>query len=994
MNTLQRIVVLLLLGLFSAAGASPRLRDFHLPDGTRVSDGLRLPEGYFKVLFDVPAGHHWGGKMLLDGKVLKDVSDHVTGEFSYPNLTAGHLVLRMRVMGQPDQVLDLQVVRAPVVSITPDRVEVVEGDWVTLRARTDRGGPVDEIVWKLGDADTGARGDTLTFRAVAQQSGQRIVAVARGPGGVDRASVPVAVRPPPQPPRVVVAPASVVVIANTPVSLHAASAGGGPISEIRWLMQGADTGARGAVFSFTAVDAHNGQSVVAVAYGPGGVGQSAPVPLTVNPVPMEPPLIVLSPNPVVTQPGATVVLAADTAAGGPVTEIRWFWGLIDSGVRGPRFEFLATPEHNGKSVTALAIGQGGESRDTAPISVIAVACPVSVAVSPSLLYPYYGATMVGGEAEVFEIGVYDSEGNPGPETLAAVEIFDVPSTSLLKPLPPINEDDFDPILPLASEYLNLGDWCGDNVPAGVVQVTRLSGPFPPEETLETSEIGLRSGTHVLFVRGRLASGQTVFAAELVQVEVMAGALTLRSGDQGIPVFPEVRLVTPTAEARFASATPITLQAGFDPLPPSLPSPYAIARVEFRANGQLLGVATGAPWSWVWPDAAPGTQSLVARAYDQEGAWRDSAPVRIEVSRPNQAPVVTLTGLPATSGGVVRAGEKHRLVALATDSDGKISQVQIAIDGKVVARSTSPSCSFLWTLEEGRHVVQASATDDRGAPTSTAEALVQVLTAAAPVVDLSRDATPDWLLRNVIDGRVVLGLVRQTNAVAVELPGLRDTDWSVVGQGAFSSATNRGILWANGRTRQLMVWDVRGTNRAATYSIGVVPVGWRAEAVGDLLRDGSVGILLRKKEAPSKGQIQIWAMNGLVVNRIHPLAQVMADLEWAPMGATELDGDRKTAELVWAHAGDGKVAVWTLNGAKLVGSREVTGLPASARPPWSLAGLGDYDADGLSELVWTETRAAGLAEIVRVMKVRNGAWLSERSYSLPVRGAGWKVVGPR
>ena len=91
------------------------------------------------------------------------------------------------------------------------------------------------------------------------------------------------------------------------------------------------------------------------------------------------------------------------------------------------------------------------------------------------------------------------------------------------------------------------------------------------------------------------------------------------------VAPIVTLTAPSAGAHyFAPATVQVTASASDP-------DGAIARVEFYANGSLVGTASNAPYSIVWDGIAAGAYTLVARAIDNLGAGVDSSSISIDVA---------------------------------------------------------------------------------------------------------------------------------------------------------------------------------------------------------------------------------------------------------------------------------------------------------------------------------------------------------------------------
>ncbi len=71
----------------------------------------------------------------------------------------------------------------------------------------------------------------------------------------------------------------------------------------------------------------------------------------------------------------------------------------------------------------------------------------------------------------------------------------------------------------------------------------------------------------------------------------------------------------------------------------------VAKVEFLANGSVIGQSTSAPYGMTWTPAAVGSYVLTARATDNLGAVTTSANSATVTVNPgsNTPPTVTLTG---------------------------------------------------------------------------------------------------------------------------------------------------------------------------------------------------------------------------------------------------------------------------------------------------------------------------------------------------------------
>ena len=97
-----------------------------------------------------------------------------------------------------------------------------------------------------------------------------------------------------------------------------------------------------------------------------------------------------------------------------------------------------------------------------------------------------------------------------------------------------------------------------------------------------------------------------------------------SGSQPANLPPDVTLTSPANNSTFLVNDPIELTAvASDP-------DGSIDRVEFAADNTVIGTDTTSPYSFTWTDAAAGSYSVTAIAYDDQGARTVSAPIAIRV----------------------------------------------------------------------------------------------------------------------------------------------------------------------------------------------------------------------------------------------------------------------------------------------------------------------------------------------------------------------------
>ncbi len=158
--------------------------------------------------------------------------------------------------------------------------------------------------------------------------------------------------------------------------------------------------------------------------------------------------------------------------------------------------------------------------------------------------------------------------------------------------------------------------------------------------------------------------------------------------------------------------------------PSDPDGF-ISKVEYYCNGLLIGVATQSPWAISWVPTASGQVQIVARSIDDDGASTDSSKViGTLIELPNQAPQISLSS--PTQLNIPVTGEPVSITALATDSDGSITRVDILLNGVTLKTLTSPPFKTAWTpTVPGVYSISAIAIDNKGSQATTPSVSITV-----------------------------------------------------------------------------------------------------------------------------------------------------------------------------------------------------------------------------------------------------------------------------
>ncbi len=198
--------------------------------------------------------------------------------------------------------------------------------------------------------------------------------------------------------------------------------------------------------------------------------------------------------------------------------------------------------------------------------------------------------------------------------------------------------------------------------------------------------------------------------------------------------PGVSLTSPIANTVSVAPGSFTLTAN------AADSDGSITKVDFYADGILIGTAAAAPYTFAWTNVPAGSHSLSAIATDNLNGSTTSATV-VVIS--NAIPMVSLTA-PTTSSSYTTPAN-ITVSANPTDTDGSIAKVEFyANDGTTntligtSTTGTAGSYSINWNAAPaGNYSLTAIATDNLGAATTSTATAINVI--SPPTVSLTAPA---------------------------------------------------------------------------------------------------------------------------------------------------------------------------------------------------------------------------------------------------------------
>ena len=70
--------------------------------------------------------------------------------------------------------------------------------------------------------------------------------------------------------------------------------------------------------------------------------------------------------------------------------------------------------------------------------------------------------------------------------------------------------------------------------------------------------------------------------------------------------------------------------------------------------------------------------------------------------------------------------------------------------------------------------------------------------------------------------------------------------------------------------------------------------------------------------------------------------------WSIAGVGDFNGDGKS-DILW-HDTSGNVGIWDMNDSQILKTASIASAPSN----WSIAGVGDFNGDGKSDILWHDT----------------------------------------
>jgi glucose/arabinose dehydrogenase len=251
-------------------------------------------------------------------------------------------------------------------------------------------------------------------------------------------------------------------------------------------------------------------------------------------------------------------------------------------------------------------------------------------------------------------------------------------------------------------------------------------------------------------------------------------------------------------------------------------------------------------------------------------------------------------------------------------------------------------------------------------------------------DLSGDNRADVLWRNAATGENYAFFM---NGTTIESEGyvrpMADLAWKVIGIGDFYDAGNgkADILWQHTGTGEIYMFAMDGTNVVAEGHVRTVAdPNWTVAGVGDFNGDGRDDILWRNRVS---GENYIYPMNGLAILPTEGYIRTVASQDWQVAGVGDFDGDGKS-DILWRNQVSGENYIYPMLGVAIKPTEGYVRTVSDLN--WQVAGVGDFNGDGKDDIVW---RNSSTGETYVYLMTGNA--IAGEGYLRTVADQGWQIA---
>ncbi|MFB3788087.1 MAG: SUMF1/EgtB/PvdO family nonheme iron enzyme [bacterium] len=189
-----------------------------------------------------------------------------------------------------------------------------------------------------------------------------------------------------------------------------------------------------------------------------------------------------------------------------------------------------------------------------------------------------------------------------------------------------------------------------------------------------------------------------------------------------------------------------------------------------------------------------------------------------------------------------------------------------------------------------------------------------------------------------------------------------------------------FFWRNYSTGINAGWLMDNRSYLGPLSLPKVTedMNWIYSGMGDFNADNKPDLVWRHY---GNGKNAVWFMDGETCTGSAYMPPA-TDTQWVLSGVEDMNQDSHP-DLIWRHYGTGQNVIWYMNGTVCTGSAN---LPGSADLSWRIAGVRDFDGDARPDLLWRNYSTGQNA-----LWYMNNAALTGTSWLMPVTDLNWIIA---
>ena len=254
-------------------------------------------------------------------------------------------------------------------------------------------------------------------------------------------------------------------------------------------------------------------------------------------------------------------------------------------------------------------------------------------------------------------------------------------------------------------------------------------------------------------------------------------------------------------------------------------------------------------------------------------------------------------------------------------------------------------------------------------------------------DFDGDGKNDLLVRDSVVGTVEAWFLDNATVKGKQtLSDTLDPNWMLVGRGDFNGDSKPDIVWQHKIDGRLTIWYMDGTTRTALDSPSIILIGdpkWTIVGVGDFNSDGNADLVWQHAE----GSVGVWLMTGSdVTSTPNFLPDRATDLQWKVVGVGDFNADGKS-DLLWRHTATGEMGAWLMNGLSRIIHAPLNPLSVPDQR-WQVGAMMDANGDGKVDIVWQHTDGT-----IMIWHMNGTSRVTFPVVPTLLPG-GWQIAGPK